>query len=477
MPNGSSAVYGSDAIAGVVNIILRKNFEGLEVNAKYSSANSIDQTDASIAWGKRFDKGSISIIGSALSRGELDTQDRGVTANAPGAIFPTCNPGNVFSLSGNNLPGLNSPYAAVPKGFTGTPSIQEFQGPAGKLNECSLAQGTSLIPRSNRYGVFASGNYALTESVELFTELMVSRVLNHAYAGYVSLFGEQGYQSYTVGATNPFNPFGTAVGVSYLFTTLPRYEQFSDTTFFRPLVGARGTLFDTWKWEIATWESRDQTNETDPMAIYNSSIQTALDSPNPATALNPFTAGSIGSPSVLQTLFSTGYRRWEGREQAANGFIRGPLYHLPAGPIQLVVGGEYDSDLLYSDDISGELYAPGTQETFTRHHSAVFAEARIPIVGNPENPQAGDVLAVNFAGRHDHYDDFGGKNTPQVGIEWRPVDTLLVRGNYAQTFKAPPLFNLYSAQIATPATGVFDPLTGKEEFVNLVTGGNPSPPP
>jgi len=79
VPQGSSAIYGSDAIAGVVNILLKNNFDGLEANTKYGQASGIDESDSSLAWGKRWDKASIMILGSFQTRSELRGFDRSIT--------------------------------------------------------------------------------------------------------------------------------------------------------------------------------------------------------------------------------------------------------------------------------------------------------------------------------------------------------------------------------------------------------------
>jgi outer membrane cobalamin receptor len=81
VPEGSSAVYGSDAIAGVVNIVLRRNFNGLEANVKYGGASGTHETDGSLAWGQRWDRGSVSVIGSFQDRSELTGSARSITSN------------------------------------------------------------------------------------------------------------------------------------------------------------------------------------------------------------------------------------------------------------------------------------------------------------------------------------------------------------------------------------------------------------
>jgi len=478
--DGSSAIYGSDAIAGVVNIILKRNFDGFEASAKYGWASSIDETNASAAWGKRLDKGSFSIIGSYQTRGELDSGKRSITANnnyqslgGTDNNLNMCNPGNIFSADGvTPLPGLGSAtYAAVPVGYTGKPSVQEFQGTAGTLNECSIGLGATIIAPTHRAGVYAQGSYQLTPKLELFTELMYSHVEEFTYLGYQGLFGQPGFQSFTASAANPYNPFGTTVGVAELFTTLPRLGENTVTDFFRPLVGARGSFVGSWDWEVSAWSSEDRTRNTGPLQILDTTaIQNALNSPDPAQALNPFVAGPPGSYSLLRSFFSDTLTYFKGREQAINGFVRGQVLELPSGPIALVFGSEYNRDLLSSDVVSG-FGPPNTQATYQRNSAAVFGEARIPIWANHSNPQAGDTIAATVAGRYDHFSDFGSITTPQFSAEWRPAETLLFRATYAEAFKAPPLLDLYAPQTVRQQT-VTDPLTGQIDFVTATRGGN-----
>jgi iron complex outermembrane receptor protein len=225
-----------------------------------------------------------------------------------------CNPGEVFSLDGNNLPGLNSQYAAVPAGYRGKPTIPEFQGTAGTLNACSLEAHVSLIPATHRTGIFAEGNFELTPSIELFTELLYSHVVEDVLSGYPGLFGLPGFQSFTVSAANPYNPFGTTVGVTDLFTSLPRQGFLLDTEFFRPLLGVRGDISRKWQWELAAWSSDDTTRERLPLSVVdNVGLQNALNSSDPTAALNPFISGPPGQQALLQSFYSDGLSKFSGR--------------------------------------------------------------------------------------------------------------------------------------------------------------------
>jgi iron complex outermembrane receptor protein len=482
--DGSSAVYGSDAIAGVVNIILKKNFDGLEASVKRSWATGTDESDANLAFGKRWDKGSISVIGSYQTRGDLNTSERALTASndytafgGPNNNLPVCAPGNVFSVDGNPLPGgpvgSGATYAAVSRKVTsGRPTLADFN--FGTLNECPLSLGSSLIPETHRTGVLLQASYKPLSSMEVFMELMYSHVKQYQSFQPEQLFGLPGSQQATVSAANPYNPFGTTVGIAVSFPSIPQISLY-DTEFFRPLVGVRGAISDKWKWEVSAWESADWTHNTTSNQIQDGvGIQNALNSTDPATALNPFVAGPAGSKSYLQSFFSPSYRTLSGREKTVNGFLRGTLPGLSVNPIQIALGGEYDRESLTFDDVNTGFDAPNTRGTYQRTSYAVFGEARVPILANHSNPTNGDVLAVTLAGRRDHYNDFGAKSTPQFGGEWRPIETLLVRATFARAFKVPPFFDLYSPQTTLQNVAATDASTGQPISVTTLNGGNPN---
>ena len=479
LSEGSSAIYGSDAIAGVVNIVLNKHIDGFSASEKYGWASGTDDATTTAAWGDQWERASFSVVGTFQTRSELEGFERSITANNNYTPFGgidarsfECHPGNVFTIDGSNLPGVGAPFAAVPTGYTGTPTQGEFSGTAGTLNKCSNEGYYSFIPRTNRESILGQGNYQLTGGVELFTEILFSHVQEYQQTPPPGLFALPAfsYAQYTVAPSNPYNPFGETVGISDLLSSLGRGGLFLDTDFFRPLVGARGDLRGGWKWEVAAWESQDWSYVTDHNYPNSAAIQTALDSSVPATALNPFTAGAQGSQQLLQSLVYNEEEKYLSRTAAANGFIRGPLLQLPSGNIDLVVGGEYSRDTLYGDLINSPFDPPNTQSTFHRNSYGVFGEARVPIVGNQSGN--GDTLALTLAGRYDSYSDFGNKITPQYGAEWRPITSLLFRASYGKAFKAPSLYDLYTPVISFP-TQVGDPQRGGS-FDNIIEtyGGN-----
>jgi iron complex outermembrane recepter protein len=477
---GASAIYGSDAIGGVVNVILKKDFQGFEASAKYGGAKGVHETDAGVAFGRRWDKGSVSIIASYMNRGELEGSERSITRNADyrplggvDARVDFCNPGNVFFPNGYSFNGQPAvQYAAVPAGFSGHPSVQEFAPTAGTLNKCTFNVTDSFIPPTHREGVLAQGDFELTPSIQLFAEAMLSDVYTTSFANPPLFYGQPGFQSFNVPASNPYNPFGQTVGIGGLVPSLGRGSASIDSVFFRPLVGAHIRLLDNWELEMAGWSSQDRTKTIAGIDTFNSTaVQRALNSTDPSTALNPFIAGPPGSPQLLQSLIllpTTQY--FVGKSLVANGFVRGPVARLPSGQIEAVFGSEYGRDQIYTSDNVNVT----SGKTPHRTQYAIFGEIRIPILGRHGDTQSGDTLAATIAGRYDNYDDFGGKTTPQLGAEWRPFDTLLIRSTYGRAFRAPPLADLYGATFGPFQNIVVDPRRANErELVNATFGANP----
>ena len=479
--NGSSAIYGSDAIAGVVNIILKSNFSGGEINARYGGAQDTDETDANAAWGTNWGRAKVSLIASYQARGDLLTNDRGITANndytafgSSNNNFPTCNPGNVFFPNGYSFNG-GAPvsYAAVPSGATGKLTVRQFAATAGTLNSCSILLGAATIPKTDRAGLFLSADFDVTENVSAYGEVLYSHVKQYALSLPSTLFGVPGFQQFTAGPGNPYNPFGQTVGVAYALPGKYQQDDIGDTDFVRPLLGMRGNFAGDWHWEVSALASLDETDETYVAGNPSSpAIQAALNSSDPSVALNPFGTGPLGPSAELSTLFGNLERKWHGQGDSLSGFVRGPAVQLPSGAMQVVVGAEYNYESLYANRGNQPGYPPNSSTTNSRHTTAAFVEARVPILADPGRDLGGESLALTLAGRYDNYSDFGSTTNPQAGLEWRPLKDVLIRATYARAFDAPTLYDLYAPQISSPGI-VTDPTTGKLVDVPAVTfGGN-----
>lgn len=471
LPVGSSAIYGGDALAGVVNIVLKKDAQGFDIGIRQAHADGYSEKQLDFTWGKSWSRGSLTVSGTYRENTGLYESERAITADKDYTRFGgtdnrsrVTNPGNVFSLDGcppapiscfvvpreerGNLPGLDAPYAAVPIGSTGeglTPA--DFAATAGTLNLRSNI--FPIYSPARRYGVLANGNFQLTDKVELFTELTLTRNETDVAGTGVQLIGE--YGSYRVPAANPFNPFGVEVGINFVMQGRPDSTLRSDYT--RALLGARGTM-RSWNWEVAGWQSR---NKADQVNFINTAdaIRAALASSDPATALNPFEDGPGGSPELIASLFDDRVTPFVTDLRGFNGHVSGPVWELPAGDLEVLLGAEYEKQELSFTSSSNGIKTEGE-----RSKHAVFGEMRAPILANRRDPEAADLLVLTGALRADYDSSFDGRGLSKVaGLEFRPISSLLLRAAYNTAFKPPVLYQAaINPRIGT--TDVNDPQRG-----------------
>ena len=470
LPVGGSAIYGADALAGAVNIILRKEFNGFEVNATIDHAPDVNDPAVNLAWGKSWERGSVSVIASYEERGELRGVDREPTSFNH---FPTsasastvlalgsdsCDPGNVYSVDGSNLPGLSSSQAGIPAGVKGTPTLQQFVPTAGKLNVCSLGRYEDITPWSQRESALLTAHYDLFESAELFTEILFShRNLRNQFGPQISAT-----QS-LLPANNPYNPFGQEVNVSFAYPGAGQQETQS-AYLIRPVVGVRGSMFSDWNYEATIALSRDRLEEarlfTDPLSVAN-----ALASSDPATALNPFASGSPGSPQLLSSLTNpavdTVASVYADQLVSVEAVFRGPIVRLPAGAVQAAIGADLDRETEETTS-NASIVSSASDIVLHRTTYAPFAEVRIPLLASGEQSHATERLTLTLAGRYDHSDDFGGKTTGQAGLLWRAWDTVSFSGSFGQSYRAPRLNEIAGPQVSSfGQLGITDPFRGNE---------------
>ncbi|MEJ0037795.1 MAG: TonB-dependent receptor [Gammaproteobacteria bacterium] len=472
VPQGSSAVYGSDALGGVVNIVLKKGFDGFDVSTQYSRSDGIDQTTVAGSAGALWESGGASITASYSDSSALLGSERDITTNADhrniGGLdrrVATCHPGNVYSTTSANLPGVGATQAAIPAGVSGTPTLADFAGQGGAVNLCSTSnQAFALLPSTKVRSIVASASHAFNPHVELFAEWLFSDMEQDLQSGYVNL------TKVVVPASNAFNPFGVPVRVDYLFDRPEFYTGgLRDVKSSRPLAGVRGSLAGSWSYEVAGWygkETADQNIRNQSRFSDTAALNAALASSNPATALNLFTTGAPASQAVLDGLFRDYPDTFGSRSTGVSAFVRGSLFDLPAGPLRMVVGAEHTTESISRDGLPEE----NADYNFDRHVNALFTELRAPLFATGDR----EVAALTGAVRNDDYSDFGRQTTTQFGAEWRPLDTLLVRASYSEAFKAPNLYAVYSAVSPTTLT-VTDPLHGRQSTsVSALFGGNPA---
>jgi iron complex outermembrane recepter protein len=477
VPTGSSAVYGSDAIAGVVNIVTRRNVDGVELSATGSHAQGYDEQTYRGGVGKQWDDSSMLLAASYERHSSLLGADRTITADNDYSRFASlggrdtritfCNPGNVTSTTSANLPGLSSRTSVIPAAAGPNLTTADFISGEGQTSRCSLGALNVYLPSVERSGALLSWKHDFRLAVTLHADIPVS----HLRSDSVSF--PRVFVSSVVPATNAFNPFQTSVRVA---ENMPLSGgSILETDFVRPEVGISGAI-GTWNWDLDAWDAY----ERDRVFQYHSQNRTALlgalASSDPQTALNVFAPNS-NSESVLDGAFPLVQDRYRAYTAGGEFTIRGAPIGLPAGRVDAVVGAAYSVDSF--DSAINANIPPGTSSNLLqdaisarRHVVSTFAEVRAPLWSSIGNAAAQGVL-LTAAYRRDQYSDFGGKTTPQFGLEWRPVRRLLFRSSYSEAFRAPQLVDSHAPQ-TTVMSVVTDPFRNNEQVAApTVIGGNP----
>jgi len=473
LSDSASAVYGADAVGGVMNVILKKEIPAPVLDLSYgSAAGGADERRISMSGGYTNERLRASLILDYFDRGALLGQERDRYANQDFRRFggidwrsATTNPGNVSSLTPDPLPGLPSRFAAVPHGSTGvglTPG--DFLATAGAKNLDSLYRYQSIVGEAERRSAIAFAEFDITSKLTTFGEFMYtdrrSRTQRQPSALYYSV----------VPASNPYNPFGVPVAVDYLLTGLGPEKSKLESDLLRGVVGLRGGL-GSWEWEVSLLRTRETGSSSVANVADMARVAAALAETDPDRALNPFQDGPGGSEALLRSLVAERADSFSSNGTQLTGLLRGTLWQLPSGSVDVVVGAEARTEDLFFKLKSSVLESALVDHD--RNTSAIFMEARIPLVSADSKLSLMRELSLTVAARNDHYDDFGSSFNPQFGLVWKPAADLTLRTSYGTAFRPPSLTELYGPR-ATVSSTVSDPRRGGEAMAaDLVVGGNP----
>jgi iron complex outermembrane receptor protein len=465
-------VYGANAMGGAINIVLKRDIGRPVLDVRYGSAEG-GARERRVSLSSGYSAGRLrgSILLDYFDRGALLGSKRDRWADQDFRRFggtdqrsTSTNPANVTSSTGGNLPGLSSPIAAVPEGSTGvglTPA--DFAATAGQRNFDSLNRFRSIVGEQDRRNATAFGEFDLSPAVQAFAEFFheESESAIHLPPAAATLL---------VPAANEFNPFDEPVLVSYLFTGVGPRKRFSEAESDRGLVGLRGDL-NAWDWEVSAVRTQGDGFQRSPRnSVDFARVNAVLAAAPPDETLNVFQDGPGGSASLLASLLAPASIELEysADTRLATAQLRGPLRQLPAGPLEIVVGGNAgEEEILFT---STSLVAPVAGD---RTSSAAFAELGIPLVKPAMQVRGVSSLRLTGAVRYDDYSDFGDSLNPQFGLVWAPVDALSLRISHGTSFSPPNLFSLHAPLQQFPFF-VTDPRRSNETaFIALIVGGNP----
>ena len=439
LKDGASAIYGSDAVAGVVNIILKKDIEGIEVNMGIGATEgpNYEEQTASLVWGTANENSHASIIIDYFKNSELGGDEMGRFGTANQEPY-----GGMDFRSSRGYPG----YFYVDGVKTIDPDCPADRATAS--GSCLFDYGpyTLTIPAAERVGAIAQFDYTFSNDVTAFTEIAIQH--NTSEAGGAPTPLDEDAQL-TVPGTHPDNPFGQDIEIGRYRTVDAgprRWDIESDT--LRMVLGLKGQVND-WDWEASVQKGRSkslQTGNRNQGWVRVDYLQQEIDAGN----YNPF-GGTTNPDEVIDRITTSLVRRGDSHLTAFDAHITGEAFTFNDDPVMMAAGIEYrDEDVKdIPDDQFQRGLIFGTESVAaqaSRDQWAAYVEFSIPLT---------EQLELQLAGRYDDYSDFGDTTNPKVAIRWNPHEDVTVRASWAEGFRAPSLSELLG-QTAFSATRATD---------------------
>ncbi|MDB6127999.1 MAG: hypothetical protein JWM35_1895 [Verrucomicrobia bacterium] len=454
LTDGASAIYGSDAVGGVINIILQKHFSGTEVDLSYENTFDSDTAVRTATITHSFNRDKLSLMLSATwqDRHAFAAVDRRFSATDNWAslggvsTLPAYDVGGFSTTAGvvavttGTLPGVGSALAIMPNGATPTNLTQaSFTPTTATATLGDRAKYVNLIsPQTSRSASFRLG-YQLTRNFSLFADGRYSDSITHIEGMPVNY-----RQSLTVPANYPGNPFGIPVFLRKVFWELGPIQGSKTALEYNGSLstGVRGLLPHDWRFEAGLDLSRSILQDKD---YYGSGLNlTAYNAAIAAQSLVLFYDSRTSQPNstaLLLSLLPDAGSRDKEFSTVWSASADGPVWELPAGPLRLAVGAEHRLDVSITRQNTPENTAvnQATLGDFNNTVASAYAETRVPIVAPQHHIPLVNRLELSSAVRYDQNEKAGSRYSPSFGVQWRPVPWLLVRGTRNNAFLAPVL--------------------------------------
>jgi iron complex outermembrane receptor protein len=530
LKDGASSIYGSDAVAGVVNIITKRNTDGVDLDMFYSQPQKHggEEFRASAAWAKSFDRGFFSMAYEYNKRAEQTNGQRPFTScgrqyifDAQGKRKDTIDPrtGQIqcrdrlydqiwlydFNFSGldgklqydytGKIAGLiprypageQSNYPGMPAGFfvvghSGDPANPDM----GVLDYNSpFYLASSLSPRVERSTVFAQGAYEVTDSIEAYGEILLNRraTKNNGYRQFWSYF-----------YTGDYDPFSAGFTGDYILSPTPvtnRNKDGQKVDYQRYVGGLRGDFGDVnflkgWDWDVFAQYSHSKGVYTQDVILKDAVDigefrtgscvgQTTPISKKPCVDVSwvtpDFLAGKY-TAAEEDFLFANEAGETTYKQLVIEGSMSGDLFSLPAGSVGAAVGFHYRKDSIHDTPgpitLAGNAWGSSGAGVTKGDDLAreVYGELSIPVLRDVFLAQRVD---LSVSGRHTKINSYGEQDTYKIGLNWQIIPSVRLRATQGTSFRAPALFELYkNAETSFASQRTIDPCIRWES--NLAQG-------
>ena len=519
----ASAIYGGDAVAGVINIITRKDYSGAETFLGYgNSSSNANSREFRQMFGKGWGSGNITANFNYQKRDPAETSALGITSldhrsqggqdyrdfyyTLPGQLLA-----DPYAGTGITIPGAVGDIrsALLPPGNGTAVNVSQLTyitnadfvnhtGNFNLLNGSNKLLENFLTPATKEY----SGHLALNQHVNDWIDLTAGVTYSKRESVTENLYSPN---REVVPASNAYNHFGQDVEVAFnwgnVVKNLPPLATESTSSTVGVNAGATFKLpWRDWRAQLSLDAERAQNNQfQNAFANYLNgfgdakslaALQAALSSSDPAHALNLFGDGTVQGANVNPSDFIFKYERglMVSRLKSANLSFDGTVASLPSGDMKGAIGVEARNESMdFSQYTLDPFYAYGVQPS--RDLRAAYGELLVPLAG--KNETGADRLLLQVAGRYDKYSIYGpfgdsgalqtrdfSEATPQLGLRWQPNHDWTFKANWAKAFQAPTIQQLFTPADSFPYF-TYDPLNpasnggpGTVPFT-YVFGGNP----
>jgi len=445
LKDGASAIYGADAMAGVVNLITRNDYEGLGVSARYGVTDRGDGGDftADLIWGARGDRGGIMMAATYQKTNAVNMASR-----APCSLAEVT-PG---SLSCTNSTSTIGGRAVLPNGqqinFNQVPGGDGdfFEPYNGAKHNNNVQRYLNAVSPIERISTAVFGDYQITDGIQIFGEFLYTHRKSDQLATPGTL------RNISISAANPTNPTGQDLLLvrRMLVEGGPR-EFFQKTETWQGTVGFRGKLANDWAWEVAGAFGRNTAVDGSTNVANLANVANTLDRTKCSVAAGAaipcadyLGAGDV-TPAVLDYINFTS-RDHGGNELATvTADLTGSLFTLPAGPVSFATGVVYRKEKGWRDpDPLTVLGVANTnqQDPISGSTTAkeAYLELSVPVLADTPFFKS---LTIDGAVRFSDYDLFGSDWNYKLGVDWRINEDIRLRGTYGTGFRIPNVPELY----------------------------------
>jgi len=517
--DGASAIYGSDAIGGVINTRLKQNYDGFDLSTRFAFGDpDRKETTLEVSGGKTFNNGktNLSLFLSYFDRDPLFALERPYSAVADNRLIA---PEPWASLSTLNRKSSSSPYgrftaiddngnAVAVSGVTSTSSgstkgrfyvdpdtgtLKTSTGPSATYDFQNEGQ---LIPQTTRYTFYSTLNHRITEDLSFFGELSYYTAKSHMQSGTTPIsestdgvvisktgyYNPVGTRFYGPGTPNPTGTPRNVIIRNYRPVELGPRTFFTENKSVRLVGGVRGVIANGWNFETAALYMRGKSYLDSQNAMSQSRLQAALALPT-ADAMNPFGGPNVNSQATIDKFRITAWDEGIGTLSILDAKVNGELFELPGGRVATAFGAEFRREQMSQRNdpfgLADDIIAQSEQIDIdaSRDVYAGYAEVLVPLVGKGNAMPLAQRMELRFAGR---YENFGEADAlkPGVGFSWAVTDWLMVRASYNEGFRAAAVTELFQPQRGRRNFLFDDARAGEEDASDtvsklVVTGGNP----